>query len=69
MRDRSVEALVDAAQELFARYPDRAATRRHASRFHWDRTNEELLELLRQAVAAHSLAKMRDLSRHPARLQ
>lgn len=54
MRDRSAEALVEAARELFARYPDREATRRHASQFRWERTSQELLALLRQAVAGEA---------------
>ena len=50
MRDRSVEALVEAARRLFADYPDREATRRHAATFTWERTSREHLEVLRAAV-------------------
>ena len=50
MRDRSVEALVEAARRLFANYPDREATRRHAATFTWERTSREHLEVLRAAV-------------------
>lgn len=50
MRDRSAAALVEAVRRLFASYPDRAATRRHAAGFRWERTSREHLELLRQAL-------------------
>jgi teichuronic acid biosynthesis glycosyltransferase TuaC len=50
MRDRSAGALVEAARRLFADYPDREATRRHAATFSWERTNREHLELLRAAM-------------------
>lgn len=51
LRERSPEALVEAAERLFAAYPDRAATRRHAETFRWERTNEQHLEELRRAMA------------------
>jgi hypothetical protein len=41
---------VAAVRRLFASYPDRAATRRHAAGFCWQRTSREHLELLRQAL-------------------
>jgi glycosyltransferase involved in cell wall biosynthesis len=50
MRDRSVGALVEAARWLFANYPDREATRRHAATFTWERTSREHLEVLRAAM-------------------
>jgi teichuronic acid biosynthesis glycosyltransferase TuaC len=50
MRDRSVDALVEAAQRLFAGYPDRAATRRHAETFRWERTSRDHMEVLRAAA-------------------
>jgi glycosyltransferase involved in cell wall biosynthesis len=50
MRDRSVASLVEAARRLFADYPDRDATRRHAATFTWERTSREHLEVLRAAV-------------------
>jgi teichuronic acid biosynthesis glycosyltransferase TuaC len=59
MRDRSAEALVEAARELFAHYPDREATRRHASQFRWERTNAEHLALLSQAVQIHDGGRRR----------
>jgi teichuronic acid biosynthesis glycosyltransferase TuaC len=54
MRDRSAEALVEAARRLFADYPDRAATRRHAETFTWERTSRDHLEVLRAAAAGVS---------------
>jgi glycosyltransferase involved in cell wall biosynthesis len=50
MRDRSVGALVEAAGRLFADYPDREATYRHAATFTWERTSREHLEVLRAAM-------------------
>lgn len=50
MRDRSTEALVEAVRQLFASYPDRAATRRHAETFTWERTSRQHLEVLRAAL-------------------
>jgi teichuronic acid biosynthesis glycosyltransferase TuaC len=55
MSDRSVRALVEAARELFANYPDRAATRRHAGTFPWERTCKQLLDLLRRAMEGRGL--------------
>jgi teichuronic acid biosynthesis glycosyltransferase TuaC len=51
MEERTAAALVAAARRLFADYPDRAATRRHAAGFQWERTSREHLEVLREAVA------------------
>jgi glycosyltransferase involved in cell wall biosynthesis len=45
MRDRSPEALADAARGLLASPPDRAATRRYAERFSWDDTARGLKSL------------------------
>jgi teichuronic acid biosynthesis glycosyltransferase TuaC len=56
MRDRSVEALVEAAQRLFGSEPDRAATRRHAETFTWERTNRDHLQILRAAAAGASIS-------------
>lgn len=50
MRDRSAGALVEAAERLFAAYPDREATRRHAATFTWERTSRDHLEVLRAAM-------------------
>jgi glycosyltransferase involved in cell wall biosynthesis len=51
MAERTAPALVEAARRLFACYPDRDATRRHAAGFRWERTSREHLEVLREAVA------------------
>ena len=59
MRDRSAEALVEAARELFTHYPDHESTRRHASQFRWERTNAEHLALLSQAVQMHDGGRQR----------
>jgi teichuronic acid biosynthesis glycosyltransferase TuaC len=56
MRDRSAEALVEASRRLFAEYPDRAATRRHAETFTWERTSRDHLEVLRAAAAGASIS-------------
>ncbi|HEX6864137.1 MAG TPA: glycosyltransferase [Thermoanaerobaculia bacterium] len=50
MRNRSAGALVEAAERLFADYPDREATRRHAATFTWERTSRDHLEVLRAAM-------------------
>jgi teichuronic acid biosynthesis glycosyltransferase TuaC len=51
MAERTASSLAEAARRLFARYPDRDATRRHAAGFRWERTSRELLEVLREAAA------------------
>jgi glycosyltransferase involved in cell wall biosynthesis len=45
MRERTVDGLVEACRELFERYSDRDATRRHAQRFSWANTTRGQLEL------------------------
>lgn len=50
MQERSAGALVEAARKLFAAWPDREATRRHAATFRWERTSAEHLEVLRGAL-------------------
>jgi glycosyltransferase involved in cell wall biosynthesis len=50
MRERSAAALAEAARRLFADYPDRAATRRHAEGFRWDRLDRAHLAALAAAV-------------------
>ncbi|HEX3552890.1 MAG TPA: glycosyltransferase family 4 protein [Thermoanaerobaculia bacterium] len=52
MEERTASALVSAARRLFDNYPDRAATRRHAAGFTWERTSQDHLEVLNQALAA-----------------
>ncbi|MEO6196384.1 MAG: glycosyltransferase [Thermoanaerobaculia bacterium] len=51
MKERTVPALVEAARRLFADYPDRAATRRHAASFRWEQTSSDHMAVLREAVA------------------
>lgn len=46
MEERSTVALVRAVRQLFARYPDRAATRRYAERFGWEATTQGQTRLL-----------------------
>lgn len=50
MKERSAGAIVEAARRLFADYPDREATRRHAATFRWERTSREHLEVLQSAL-------------------
>lgn len=57
MRERSAEALVEAAQRLFADSPDRAATRRHAETFTWERTSRDHLEVLRAAATGAATSR------------
>jgi teichuronic acid biosynthesis glycosyltransferase TuaC len=56
MAERSAPALVEAARRLFAAYPDRAATRRHAAKFRWEQTSREHMEVLRCAVTRQEMA-------------
>ncbi|HMH17984.1 MAG TPA: glycosyltransferase family 4 protein [Burkholderiales bacterium] len=50
MTERSAEAVAEGVQRLFARYPDRAATRRYAERFSWDETTRGQLQLFERVV-------------------
>ena len=50
--ERTAESLADAAQRLFAAYPDRAATRAYAEGFSWDETINRLATLFEQVVSA-----------------
>jgi teichuronic acid biosynthesis glycosyltransferase TuaC len=52
MAERTPEALAGAVRQLFANYPDHAATRRYAERFSWDDTTRGQLELFRRILAA-----------------
>jgi glycosyltransferase involved in cell wall biosynthesis len=52
MAQRTPEALADAVRGLFARYPDRSATRRFAEGFGWDATTEGQLRLFSRIAAA-----------------
>ena len=51
MGERTAAALVLAARRLFDDYPDRAATRRHAASFTWERTSRDHLDVLRGALS------------------
>ena len=48
VRANTAEGLAEAARDLFANPPDRAATRRYAERFSWDATTEGQLALFRR---------------------
>ena len=52
LRERSAAALVDGIRALQATPPDRAATRRHAETFTWERTAAEHLQAIRDTLAA-----------------
>jgi glycosyltransferase involved in cell wall biosynthesis len=52
MAERTPQALADAARGLFARYPDRGATRRYAERFSWAETTAGQLRLFRRILQA-----------------
>ncbi len=52
LRERSAAALVDGIHALHAAPPDRAATRRHAETFTWERTAAEHLQAIRDTLAA-----------------
>ena len=52
LRERSAAALVDGLRVLQAAPPDRAATRRHAETFTWERTAAEHLQAIRDTLAA-----------------
>jgi glycosyltransferase involved in cell wall biosynthesis len=54
VRERSAAALAGAVRQLFARYPDRGATRRHAERFSWAATTHGQLQLFNRVVAARA---------------
>jgi glycosyltransferase involved in cell wall biosynthesis len=54
MAERTPQALADAARNLFARYPDRGATRRYAEGFSWSATTKGQLELFGRILATES---------------
>jgi glycosyltransferase involved in cell wall biosynthesis len=54
MRERSPDALAEAASALLASPPDRAATRRYAERFSWDDTARRLKALFEFIVGARA---------------
>ncbi|CCG40563.1 glycosyltransferase family 4 protein [Magnetospirillum molischianum] len=45
--ERSAQGIVEGVRRLFAALPERAATRRHAERFSWDKTTQGQIELFR----------------------
>lgn len=50
MADRTADALVSAAHDLFSAMPDRAATRRYAEGFSWDATTQGQLDLFNRIL-------------------
>jgi teichuronic acid biosynthesis glycosyltransferase TuaC len=50
VRERSASAIAAATRELFSRYPDRAATRRHAQAFGWEATTRGQLAMFHAAL-------------------
>jgi len=52
MTERTPEALAQAVRRLFARHPDRGATRRYAERFGWGATTRGQLELFGRILSA-----------------
>ncbi|MBT8429339.1 MAG: glycosyltransferase [Gammaproteobacteria bacterium] len=50
--NRSADAIVSAAEALFAELPERAATRRYAEGFSWDDTSRGQLEIFQRAIVA-----------------
>jgi glycosyltransferase involved in cell wall biosynthesis len=51
MIERTAEGVAEAVQRLFARYPDRGATRRHAEGFSWAATTAGQLDLFRRILS------------------
>jgi len=52
MAERSPQALAAAVRDLQARYPDRAAVRRHTEAYGWEQTSRGQLELFRRVIAS-----------------
>jgi len=50
MGERSAKGIVDAVRALFAKLPDRAATRRYAEGYNWDSTTEGQVALFRKVL-------------------
>ena len=50
MAERTPEAIAEAVQRLFARDPDREATRRYAEKFSWEETTRGQLQLFERVV-------------------
>jgi glycosyltransferase involved in cell wall biosynthesis len=58
MTERTPEALAQAARRLFARAPDRGATRRYAERFDWGATTAGQLELFGRILSAGAASRI-----------
>lgn len=54
MRELTPAALAAACRELFARYPERSATRRHAEKFSWEHTTRGQLDLFEAILTKRS---------------
>jgi hypothetical protein len=52
MAERTPEGVAEAVQRLFARRPDRGATRRYAEGFDWGATTAGQLELFGRVLSA-----------------
>jgi glycosyltransferase involved in cell wall biosynthesis len=50
MDERSPQGLADAVAQLFANYPEHAATRRYAEGYSWDDTTRGQLQLFEQVL-------------------
>jgi len=50
MKERTAEAVAEAVQLLFARHPDRGATRRYAEKFSWEETTRGQLQLFGRVI-------------------
>lgn len=50
MAERTPEAVIEGVRRLFARKPDRAATRRYAEQFSWEETTRGQLQLFERVI-------------------
>jgi glycosyltransferase involved in cell wall biosynthesis len=57
LAERTPEAVAEGVRRLFARYPDRAATRRYAEKFGWDETSRGQLQLFERITSASMSAR------------
>ena len=53
VKERSAAGIVRGVRTLFAAYPDRGATRRHAEAFTWEKTTRDHLAVLRKAIQSY----------------
>ena len=63
LSERSPRGIVMAVEKLFARLPDRGATRRYAERFSWDETTEGQVQLFREIMERWKVGRAK--SRRP----